>query len=115
MSYRRPKKENDYNQQFTITKTTITKEINNVEDKNKTNNYEEENLDLNDVIKAFEYFDINHRGKISISELITVLSSFGNIMTEEEIYNIFRTAGIDLNNNEEIDYIQFVNFWIGNN
>ena len=113
MSYRRPKKENDYNQKISITKTTITKEINNDEDKNQTNNYDEESL--NDVIKAFEYFDINHRGKISLSELIKVLSSFGNIMTEEEIFNIFRTAGIDLNNTEEIDYIQFVNFWIGNN
>ena len=110
MSYRRPKKENDY---ISITKTTITKEIDNDEDKNQSNNYDEESL--NDVIKAFEYFDINHRGKISLSELIKVLSSFGNIMTEEEIINIFRTAGIDLNNTEEIDYIQFVNFWIGNN
>ena len=35
-------------------------------------------------------------------------------MTEDEIYNIFKAAGIDINNNEEIDYIQFVNFWIGN-
>ena len=110
MSYRRPKKENDYNQQISITKKTITKEIKNDEE---FNNYDEENI--NDVIKAFEYFDINHRGKISLSELIKVLSSFGNIMTEEEIINIFRTAGIDLNNTEEIDYIQFINFWIGNN
>ena len=113
MSYRRAKKENDYNQHISITKTTITKEINDVEGKNQSNNYDEESL--NDVIKAFEYFDINHRGKISISELIKVLSSFGNKMTEEEIFNIFRIAGIDLNNSEEIDYIQFVNFWIGNN
>ena len=110
MSYRRPKKENDYNQQISITKKTITKEINNDEE---FNNYDEENI--NEVIKAFEYFDINHRGKISLSELIKVLSSFGNVMTEEEIINIFRSAGIDLNNTEEIDYIQFVNFWIGNN
>ena len=110
MSYRRPKKENDYNQQISITKKTITKEIKNDEE---FNNYDEENI--NDVIKAFEYFDINHRGKISLSELIKVLSSFGNVMTEEEIINIFRSAGIDLNNTEEIDYIQFVNFWIGNN
>ena len=113
MSYRRQKKENDYNQQISITKTSITKEVNNDEDKNKYNNYDEQSL--NDVIKAFEYFDMDHRGKISISELIKVLSSFGNIMTEEEIFNIFRTAGIDLNNSEEIDYIQFINFWIGNN
>ena len=113
MSSRRKKIESDYNQKISITKTTITKEINNEDEKNNNNNYNEE--ELNEVIKAFEYFDINHRGKVSISELIKVLSSFGNIMTEEEIYNIFKAAGIDYNNNEEIDYIQFINFWIGNN
>ncbi len=113
MSSRRKKIESDYNQKISITKTTITKEINNEDEKNNHNNYNEE--ELNEVIKAFEYFDINHRGKVSISELIKVLSSFGNIMTEEEIYNIFKAAGIDYNNNEEIDYIQFINFWIGNN
>ena len=113
MSFRRKKIESDYNQKISITKTTITKEINNEDEKNNHNNYNEE--ELNEVIKAFEYFDINHRGKVSISELIKVLSSFGNIMTEEEIYNIFKAAGIDYNNNEEIDYIQFINFWIGNN
>ena len=113
MSSRRKKIESDYNQKISITKTTITKEINNEDEKNNHNNYNEE--ELNEVIKAFEYFDINHRGKVSISELIKVLSSFGNIMTEEEIYDIFKAAGIDYNNNEEIDYIQFINFWIGNN
>ena len=113
MSFRRKKIESDYNQKISITKTTITKEINNEDEKNNHNNYNEE--ELNEVIKAFEYFDINHGGKVSISELIKVLSSFGNIMTEEEIYDIFKAAGIDYNNNEEIDYIQFINFWIGNN
>ena len=112
MSYRRPKKEDYYNQEITITKTTITKETNK-EDRNEPNNYNEE--ELNDVIKAFEYFDINHNGKINICELKRVLSSFGNIMTEDEIYKIFRDAGIELDNNEELDYIKFVNFWIGNN
>ncbi len=112
MSYRRPKKEDYYNQEITITKTTITKEAN-TEDRNEPNNYNEE--ELNDVIKAFEYFDINHNGKINISELKRVLSSFGNIMNEDEIYKIFREAGIELDNNEELDYIKFVNFWIGNN
>ena len=93
MSYRRPKKENDY---ISITKTTITKEINNDEDKNQTNNYDEESL--NDVIKAFEYFDINHRGKISLSDgwvdivgsqaylksVSIALYSHGNIRNHEE-------------------------------
>ena len=112
MSYRSPQKGNNYNEKISISKTTITKEVSNEEEQNKPNDYDNETL--NEVIKSFEYFDMNHNGKISISELIKVLSSFGNIMTEDEIYNIFKAAGIDINNNEEIDYIQFVNFWIGN-
>ena len=43
------------------------------------------------------------------------LSTFGDIMTEEEMYKIFREAGININTDEEIDYIKFINFWIGNN
>ena len=110
MSYIKPIKENNYYQKLSYTKSTIKNE--NEEERNKSNNYDDESL--NEVIKSFEYFDINRNGKISVSELIKVLSSFGNIMTEDEIYNIFKAADINLNNNEEIDYIQFVNFWIGN-
>ena len=109
MSYRRPQKDNYYNQKITITKTTITKETN--KEVTKPNDYNEE--ELNDVIKAFEYFDINHNGKINISELMNVLSTFGNKMTEDELYKIFRDAGIELDTNEELDYIKFVNYWIG--
>ena len=110
MSYIKPIKEKNYYQKLSYTKSTIKNE--NEEERNKSNNYDDESL--NEVIKSFEYFDINHNGKISVSELIKVLSSFGNIMSEDEIYNIFKAADINLNNNEEIDYIQFVNFWIGN-
>ena len=112
MSYIKPKKENNYYQKLSYNKSTINNETINEEERNESNNYDDESL--NEVIKSFEYFDINHNGKISVSELIKVLSSFGNIMSEDEIYKIFKAANINLNNNEEIDYIQFVNFWIGN-
>ena len=112
MSYKNPIKENNFYQKSSYTKSTINKEIVNEGERNKSNNYDDESL--NEIMKSFEYFDINHNGKISVSELIKVLSSFGNIMTEDEIYKIFKAADINLNNNEEIDYIQFVNFWIGN-
>ena len=36
-------------------------------------------------------------------------------MDEDEIYKIFRSAGIENNNNEHLDYIQFVDFWLRNN
>ena len=112
MSYRRPKKEDYYNQEITITKTTITKEAN-TEDRNEPNNYNEE--ELNDVIKAFEYFDINHNGKVNILDLKEVLSYYGDKMTEEEINKIFLSAGIDPNSDSDIDYMKFVDFWINNN
>ena len=85
MSNRRTKKGNDYDQEITITKTTITQE--------RDNNYNNEDLD--EVVKAFEYFDMNHSGRINIYELKKVLSSFGNVMTDDEINNIFIAAGID--------------------
>ena len=111
MSYRKPMKKSNYNEQIKISKTTITKEIIN-EDERNNSNYDDETL--NEVVKSFEYFDINHNGKVSISELIKVLSTFGNVMSEDEIYNIFKAIGINPNDSEEIDYIQFVNSWIGN-
>ena len=85
---------------------------NNKENKNENNN-NDNNLD--DIIKAFAYFDINHDGKINVSDLSNILSSFGETMTEEEMNNIFKSAGIQLESNEEIDYMKFIDFWIGNN
>ena len=113
MSYMRTKKGKENNKNIEINKTTITTEINEDENKNDPDIYE--NGNLNDIISAFEYFDINNNGKIKISELVQILSSFGNVMTEDEINKIFVSAGIDPSNNKEIDYIQFINFWIGNN
>ena len=107
MSYNRKRKDNGYEQKITITKTTITKE-NKYEKKNNNNE------DLDDVIKAFEYFDMNHNGRMSISELKRVLSFFGDKMSEEEIINIFRAAGIDHNSDDDIDYMKFIDFWINN-
>ena len=79
---------------------------------NEINNNIEDNI--NDIIKAFEYFDIKKTGKIKIAELTKALSTFGDVMTEEEMFNIFREAGIKINTEEEIEYIKFINFWIGN-
>ena len=91
----------------------IEKVISNNDNPEELNNYNEDNI--NEVIKAFEYFDINNSGKINISDLTKALSTFGEIMTEEEMFKIFREAGININTDEEIDYIKFINFWIGNN
>ena len=108
MSYNRQRKNNDYEQKITITKTTITKNSQKEKDKNYNNE------DLDDVIKAFEYFDINHNGRMSISELKRVLSYFGDKMSEDEIINIFSSAGIDYDSDDDIDYIRFIDFWVNN-
>ena len=111
MSYRNIKKENDY-KQHTKNKT---RRVNNSEDinENEKNNFNEE--ELNNTIKAFKYFDMNKNGKINILELKHILSNFGDIMSENELNKIFRIAGIDLINNENINYMEFINYWIGNN
>ena len=113
MSYRRPKIQSikPKNKKIEITHHEV-KEIKNNEPE-EIEEYNEDNL--NEVIKAFEYFDMNHSGKIKVSDLTKALSTFGDIMTEEEMFNIFREAGIQINTDEEIDYIKFINFWIGNN
>ena len=107
--YHRNQKVQNKNQKNNI----IEKEIVNNDNQEEINNYNEGNID--EVIKAFEYFDTNHSGKINISDLTKALSTFGDIMTEEEMYKIFREAGININTDEKIDYIKFINFWIGNN
>ena len=107
--YHRNQKVQNKNQKNNI----IEKEIVNNDNQEEINNHNEDNID--EVIKAFEYFDTNHSGKINISDLTKALSTFGDIMTEEEMYKIFREAGININTDEEIDYIKFINFWIRNN
>ena len=51
---------------------------------------------------------------MNISELKRVLSYFGDKMSDEEIINIFRAAGIDHNSDDDIDYMKFIDFWINN-
>ena len=58
---------------------------------------------------------MNHNGKVSNTELKSVLSCFGDKMTDEEINNIFRIAGIVQYSIDDIDYIKFISYWINNN
>ena len=88
-------------------------EDNNENKDNKDNNDNNSN-NLDEIIKAFEYFDINHSGKIHITDLTRILSTFGDVMKEEEMENIFKSAGIIINSDEQVDYIKFIKFWFGN-
>ena len=107
MSYRKFNKET--NDENTIEEVEIN---NKIEDyyKNNENNYDEE--EMKDVIKAFEYFDMNNNGKINISEIKQILTSYGDIMTENEINNILITSGIEQNIKENINYMEFINFFL---
>ena len=69
---------------------------------------------FNDAIKAFEYFDMNHNGKVNLSELKEKLTTFGDAMSEEEFNNIFNRIGIEQNNHENINYMEFINFLVDN-
>ena len=113
MSYISPEEDSRYNQKNTYIKRTLKREINNEKEKKDYDQNNEENL--SDVLKAFKYFETNNNGEINISELKKVLSTFGDTMSEDEISKIFMSAGIERNNNENIDYIQFVDFWLRNN
>ena len=121
MSSRKPKKKSKKNKKSTENvQTTKEEEISipnlnqNENDIKEINDYNNDDNNKEDVIKAFEYFDVNHTGKMDIEELTKILSSFGDIMTEDEMFKIFREAGINTNKEEKIDYIKFINYWIGN-
>ena len=104
MSYRKLNKE-----EINECETEEIERNNKIDDynKNNENNYDEE--EIQDVIKAFEYFDMNNNGKINISEIKKILTNYGDIMTENEINNILTTSGIDQNINENINYMEFIN------
>ena len=113
MSYKRSRKGNNSEKITKTTKTTtVTQKIYSQDD-----GEDYDNGDLNDIFQAFEYFDINRSGRIKISELKEILSKFGDIMSEEEIGKIFLAYGVKNtdDDNEYIDYRNFINFWIENN
>ena len=81
----------------------------------KTNyNYQNENntqnpdYNENDIIQSFDYFDINHNGKINVEEIKELLTSFGDKMSEEEINRIFKLFNINVDKNGFMDYTQFL-------
>ena len=55
---------------------------------------------------------MNNNGKINISEIKQILTNYGDIMTENEINNILTISGIDQNINENINYMEFINFFL---
>ena len=62
-----------------------------------------------EIIEAFEYFDRDGRGTINKDELRVILTKLGTPMSEEEVDEIFREAGLD--DQPNVNYREFVEYW----
>ena len=62
-----------------------------------------------EIIGAFQVFDKNHNGVLSLSEFKHILMDLGQKFTEEEVNEIFNES--DLNKDGNINYKEFVEFW----
>ena len=62
-----------------------------------------------EIIGAFQVFDKNHNGVLSLSEFKHILMDLGQKFTKEEVNEIFSES--DLNQDGNLDYREFVEFW----
>ena len=72
-------------------------------------NLSKNTMSTDDIINAFEIFDKNHDGTISINEFKHILMDLGQKFSEDEVNEII--TEIDLDNNGKINYRDFVEFW----
>ena len=72
-------------------------------------NKQENKTNVDEIITAFQYFDRDHNGYISIKEMKYILTSLGEKMSENEVKEIFDNC--DLNKDGKIDYKEFTKFW----
>ena len=75
----------------------------------KRYNLSKNSMSTDDIINAFEIFDKNHDGTISINEFKHILMDLGQKFSEDEVNEII--TEIDLDNNGKINYRDFVEFW----
>ena len=72
-------------------------------------NLTKNSMSTDDIINAFQIFDRNHDGTISINEFKHILMDLGQKLSEEEVEEIFQD--IDFNEDGKINYREFVEFW----
>jgi calmodulin len=72
-------------------------------------NLSKNTMSTDDIINAFEIFDKNHDGTLSINEFKHILMDLGQKFSEDEVNEII--TEIDLDNNGKINYRDFVEFW----
>ena len=71
--------------------------------------YETPESSKEEIIEAFEYFDRDGRGTINKDELRVILTKLGTPMSEEEVDEIFKEAGLD--DQPNVNYREFVEYW----
>ena len=69
----------------------------------------QELYNANIVVDAFNFFDNNKNGYITVDELKTILKMVDSKLTDDELAELFRLA--DSTKDGKIDYREFVNFW----
>ena len=69
----------------------------------------QELYNANIVVDAFNFFDNNKNGYITVDELTTILKMVDSKLTDDELNELFRLA--DSTRDGKIDYREFVNFW----
>ena len=69
----------------------------------------QELYNANIVVDAFNFFDNNKNGYITVDELKTILKMVDSKLTDDELAELFRLA--DSTRDGKIDYREFVNFW----
>ena len=66
-----------------------------------------------EVLKAFQVFDVRGRGKVALSDLRRFLSSLGEPLSEEDLNDALRFAGIP-HDQPELSYVDFLRTVKGN-
>ena len=69
----------------------------------------QELYNANIVVDAFNFFDNNKNGYITVDELKTILKMVDSKLTDDELNELFRLA--DSTRDGKIDSREFVNFW----
>ena len=61
---------------------------------------------LNEYREAFDMFDKDHSGSISVDEISKIMKNFGNPMSKDEIREMIKD--IDTSGDGELDFDEFV-------
>jgi calmodulin len=72
-------------------------------------NLTKNSMSTDDIINAFQIFDRNHDGTISINEFKHILMDLGQKLSEKEVEEIIQD--IDFNEDGKLNYREFVEFW----